>query len=90
MGCDFRTPSKLCAVSIKSHLPPPIARRQGLCDTSIGFDSIKQGFSDLGFSGTPTVTPYPFARSMDCAFRTPSKLCAVLTGPLSFPLQGGK
>ena len=68
----------------------PTARRQVIRDTSIGFGSIKQGFSDLGFSGTPTVTPYPFATTMGCAFRTPSKLCAVLTGPSSFPLQGGK
>ena len=68
----------------------PTARRQVIRDTSIRVGSIKQGFSDLSFSGTPTVMLYPFARSMDCDFRTPSRLCAVSTKSSSFPLQGGK
>jgi len=59
-------------------------------DTSIAFDSFEQGFSDLSFFWHATAMLYPFARSMGCAFRTPSKLCAVLTGPSFFPLQGGK
>ena len=68
----------------------PTARRQVIRDTSIGVGSIKQGFSDLSFFCHATVMLYPFARSMGCDFRTPSRLCAVLTGSSSFPLQGCK
>ena len=67
MGFDFKTPSNLCTVSTRSS-SPSLRGGKGLCDTSIAFGSIKQGFSNLGFSGTPTVTPYPFATSISCDF----------------------